>query len=86
MLKMGGDGVRKETGRPVKLVVLGLSHRNLERLKAGEPIMFKGEDVAVADVDFIIFSGETEASMAREMADLIGPGTRTKIDPRTTDA
>jgi len=58
-------------GKPVQFVVLGLSHLNLARLKEDRPI---------------IFAGETEQSMARQLADLIGPGTRTRIDPKVSDA
>lgn len=84
MLKMVGAGKR---GRQrIKLVVLGLSHLNLERLQQGQPIHFPGEDVTIPGVEFMIFSGATEATMAREMEELIGPQTKTKIDPRTTDA
>jgi hypothetical protein len=81
MLKMVGEA---RGGR--KLVILGLSHMNLQRLKQGKPIHFPGEDVALAGVEVMIFSGKTEQSMARDLADLVGPGTQTKIDPRTTDA
>ena len=73
MLKMVGSG--KRNGRPIKLVLLGLSHINLDRLKADQPIKFAGEEVGIDDVEFVIFSGETEQSMARELADLVGPKT-----------
>lgn len=86
MLKMAGNGVRRNEGnKPVKLVVLGLSHMNLSRLRAGQPIIFRGEDVDQPGVEFIIFSGETEHSMAMEMQELVGPYTRVKLDPRTTN-
>jgi hypothetical protein len=83
MLKLAGKGMRD--GKPVRLVVLGLSHQNLKRLKAGQPIQFKGEDVEIEGIDFLIYSGQTEQTMARELADLVGPRTQTRIDPRFKD-
>ena len=84
MLKMVGEATRGS--RPIRLVVLGLSHQNLARLKAHQPIAFPGEDVGLPDMEFVIFSGETEQSMAREMADLVGPNTNVSTDPRLHDA
>lgn len=69
-----------------KLVVLGLSHENLKRLKAGQPIKFAGDEIDLPGTEFLIFVGKTEQSMARELADLVGPKTRTSISPRVTDA
>lgn len=85
MLKMVGSGKRQD-GTIVDTVVLGLSKVNIKRLQEGKPIIFKGEDVRIPCVEFIIFAGDTEASMTRELEELIGPNTQTKIDPRTTDA
>lgn len=84
MLKIVADG--SKAGKNMQFVVLGFSHANLERLKNGKPIIFSGEDVKIPGVEFIIFSGETEQSMARDFSDLVGPNTETKLDPRTTDA
>jgi hypothetical protein len=83
MLKLAGKGMRD--GQPVRLVVLGLSHQNLVRLKAGQPIHFRGEDVEIEGVDFLIYSGQTEQTMARELSDLVGPRTQTRIDPQFKD-
>ena len=83
MLKMT---LRAETkGKPVRLVVLGLSHGNLDRLRQGHPITVDGGEVGLPGVELLIFSGETEQSMAREVAEFIGPETATKIDPRLRD-
>ena len=49
------------------LLGLGLSHVNLARLKNGMPIRFKGEPVGLPLYDILIFSGETEESMAKEL-------------------
>ena len=48
-----------------KLLGLGLSHMNLERLKDNQPIRFKGEPLGLDGVDILIFAGKTEASMAQ---------------------
>lgn len=80
MLKMVGSGVKN--GKPVKLVVFGLSHNNLELLKARRPIEFSGDIVDLPDVQFVIFAGETEQSMGEEVYGLIGPDTDVKIDPK----
>lgn len=50
---------------------IGLSHANLARLKAGEPIKFKGEPVGMPDYDILIFSGRTEESMTKELDPMI---------------
>lgn len=84
MLKMVGRGERD--GCEIKLVVLGLSSTNRNRLQEGKPIIFLGEEVEIPGVEFIIFAGETEQSMARDLAELIGPNTKTEIDPRVSDA
>ncbi len=52
------------------LIILGLSDENLERLKGGEPIKFKMEDlqipegVKLSELDFYIFNGKDEQAMA----------------------
>lgn len=61
-----------------KLLGIGLSHGNLERLKDNQPIRFKGEDVGIPDVDVMIFAGKTEESMAEQMAPFISAETKTK--------
>ncbi len=50
-----------------KLIGMGLSHVNLERLKAGQPIKFNGESIGMPGHDFLIFAGRTEKSMAKEL-------------------
>lgn len=80
MLKIAARG--QKGGKPVKLVVLGLSHANLARLKEGQPISFDGAEVNLPGVEVMIFAGETEQMMVRDVADLVGPNTVTKINPR----
>src|SRR4249920_2007842 len=84
MLKMGGRG--DVDGKPVELMIIGLSHKNLDELRKGHPIKCRASDFGVTgDIEILIFSGPTEMAMAREMADLVGPETDTKIDPRLRD-
>jgi hypothetical protein len=84
MLKMYADG--EKDGKPVRLVVLGLSHKNLDKLREGLPIKFNGDQAGLpADVEVLIFAGESEQTMQRELADLVGPETIVKIDPRLRD-
>jgi hypothetical protein len=84
MLKMGGRG--EVRGKPVEIMIIGLSHKNLDELKEGHPIRCKASDFQCSgDIEILIFSGETEPEMLREMADLVGPQTNVKIDPRLRD-
>lgn len=83
MLKAAAHG--SKDGKPHHVVILGLSHGNLTRLKAGQPIAFDGAEVGVPGVEIMIFSGETEQAMAREIEELIGPQTRVRIDTRLRD-
>ena len=84
MLKMFANGERD--GKPVRLVVLGLSHANLDELRKGRPITFGGEAVRLDDdIQFLIFSGESERSMQREFAEFVGPQTELHIDPSLKD-
>lgn len=86
MLKMGGRG--KKNGKPVELMIIGLSHDNLARLKEGRPISFTWRFTPAADfgcsgsIEMLIFSGETEQSMMREMHEFIGPDTELSISPK----
>lgn len=83
MLKMAAKG--QKGGKPLQIVVLGLSHVNLDRLKAGEPIVVNAAELGLPDTEIFIFSGRDEMTMAREVEELIGPSTRTTIDPRLRD-
>lgn len=56
------------------LYLFGLSAMNLAKLRGGQPIRVVLEDMGgVGEV--IIMYGETEQSIAAELADLIGPDT-----------
>lgn len=57
------------------LYLFGLSAMNLAKLSGGQPIRVLLEGLGgVGEV--VIMYGETEADIARELADLIGPETR----------
>jgi hypothetical protein len=60
MLKLRGDD---EDGRPV--LIFGLSYENLRRLKAGQPIAFRLNELGLAG-SVIIAAGPTEEHIARE--------------------
>jgi hypothetical protein len=57
------------------LIVFGLSHENLKRLKDGQRIRIDMTSLGGTG-HIVIFSGNSEASMTAELADLIGPQTR----------
>lgn len=69
-----------------ELLILGLSQVNLDRLKADQPIAFHGDTVGLPGLEIMIFAGETEQSMARDLAEFVGPNTRVSISKRVTDA
>jgi hypothetical protein len=61
-----------------QLLVMGLSHANLERLKQGQPIQCSRETHGLAvpaGLKILIFTGESEEAMKQTMAGLIGPTT-----------
>lgn len=78
MIKMGATAA---DGRSI--VALGLSHKNLARLKGGEPIIVKLEELGGTGTVYI-FAGSTERMMFDELRNLgiITEETLTKIDPR----
>lgn len=58
-----------------KLVLLGLSKRNLELLAKERPIMIAGSTMDIP-FDIIVFAGEDEAAMIDQLKEFIGPGTK----------
>lgn len=75
MIKMIGQGPNGS------MVIFGLSHENLRRLKDGQPIKVNMAELG-QEGEIIIFSGETEATMQAELANLIGPTTTVKGMPQ----
>lgn len=71
-----------ENGR--RVLVLGVTRENLERLTAGRPIHLRAEshpgipeDLAIA-----IVYGETGADIVKQLRPMIGDDTRTVVVPR----
>jgi hypothetical protein len=67
-----------------RLVMLGLSHANLDRLRKDGLrgyIEIKAEELHIG-CDIIITAAETEQVMMEAFAQLIGEGTEVKIDER----
>ncbi len=70
-----------------QLIILGLSHENIAGLLAGHPMVLKREshgDGVPEGWEIVIFTGNTEADLAREFqqSGLIGPDTQIRKDPR----
>jgi len=53
------------------LIVIGLSHENLKRLKAGKPIHFDLKELGIKGYQMFIFAGKTEESMKKELKEQI---------------
>lgn len=62
-----------------KILLLGVDARNVERLKAGEPIICTSESVDGLGVDVVIMYGET---MTDVLADLRSHGIKVPDDPK----
>lgn len=62
------------------MILIGLSHANVDRLMAGQPIMFPGDSIGMEkEIDKVyIFAAKDEAEMQHEMEKrgLIGPATK----------
>ena len=59
------------TGDDKRLLGIGLSHTNLERLKEGKPININGQSVGIGGMDVLIFAGKDEATMASQLNEMI---------------
>lgn len=53
----------------------GLSEENVKRLKQGKPILIDLDEMGIHGGKLTIFYGKTEAKMARELSEMIGPDT-----------
>lgn len=70
--------------RKDNLVVLGLSHANLDRLRAdglSGGIKISGADLGIP-IDIMITAAETEVKMLEAFTSGIGPDTKVSIDKR----
>lgn len=54
-------------GRYGENLVLGLSRENIKRLLAGQPIRFNLSELALPAGQVVIFFGETEAAMLKDL-------------------
>lgn len=61
-----------------KGIILGLSDENLERLKAGQPIVFNLSELGLPDNEVMIFNGKTEQDMYVSLKHMMHP-TKTKF-------
>jgi len=62
--------MRKPRNNRLKLVVIGLSYDNLDRLRAGHPI--KLDSAGFSDkVEFLVFAGKTKRSMQSDLRSAI---------------
>ena len=64
--------IGKTDGSGVALVLLGLSHENLRRLKEGKPILFNLSDLGLPPCDVFIFSDVDEKKMTEEIEKRFG--------------
>jgi hypothetical protein len=69
MIKMRGTNGKRQ------MILLGLSEGNLMRLREKKPIVIHGEEMRMPNLDIIICWGETEDTLAKELAHMIGPET-----------
>ena len=67
-----------------KILMLGLSQENVNRLKEGKPILFGTEDLGLGwNGRVCIFYGKTEHDMLEDVSGWIGPHSKISIDPRS---
>ena len=81
MIKARG---RHASGIP--MIILGLTEKNLELLKAGKPISFHGGELGL-DCQVLIMYGADEQAIAKELG-IVGvkvpePGETQRLDPLT---
>lgn len=78
--------IKFKAGKPGHLVLgIGLTHKNLELLKDGKPILIDGHEMGLGDVcKVIVFAGETEEALHNELKErgMIGPETKVNNMPR----
>lgn len=77
-------GVAVITARIGNAILIGLSHANLDKLRADGTkgyIRVAGADIA-SPIDIIITAAPTEAHLLEAMSDMIGPDTKVRIDER----
>lgn len=71
--------------RAGKILVIGLSEVNIERLREGKPVHFYTQEVGFVGggvEQIFIFTGKDEQEMKRQFSELIGPDTDVKDTSR----
>ena len=63
------------SGENVLLLGFGLSEDNIQRLKSGQPVVIKLEDMGLREGRIMIFYGKTEADMIKEIKPYLGSDT-----------
>lgn len=63
-----------------KLIAFGLSVGNIARLKEGKPIHVDLREVQIEGFQVMIFAGETEESMMRDLEGFIGERTTVRTE------
>jgi hypothetical protein len=58
------------------LLGLGLSFKNIKRMKKGEPILIDTEELGMGKGKILIFAGESEKVMEEELKGHLGPETQ----------
>jgi hypothetical protein len=66
-----------------KLVIIGLSDKNIRLLQENKPIPILGTEMDV-EFDILVFAGSTEKDLLDKLREFIGPNTKIDIDPRYT--
>jgi hypothetical protein len=66
-------------------LIFGLSEINLEKLKAGDPILFDLAELGLPSQKVFIFHGKDEDTMKQMMKDKIHPYLTTIVDKRVGD-
>lgn len=79
--------IARGTNDKAELLVLGLSHKNIEKLLEGKPMVLRREshgDGIPEGWEICIFVGETEEAMARVLKEggAIGPKTKFTREPK----
>lgn len=77
MIKLGAT-----TDKGRKLLVLGITEGNVQRLREGKPIHVHGEEMGAPGVEVVIVLGANEEALAEQFAPMIGPETDVR-DHRT---
>lgn len=68
-----------------KIVGLGLTRANIERMMAGQPVLVHARDLNLPyDLDITLIFGEDEAAIEKMLRDggMIGPNTKKHTEPR----